>query len=216
MSDYLSILNGWAKCKGVEQATKYQLHRAYPTIKEPVEKTTKPPKEKTLKKENQAPIKEAQKKKEAPSQPSLRCQKASIHCELTLAVAFMNAHCNDPTPTHLTIGVSKQCCLLCREFIAILLYYHPHIKIHTPSCHGKITPGWRMPKETSQQVITGMRKRIDDMCDEVIARSTGRLRPDSVHQDLSSSSEEVSPSSDSTTGTLPPASPNSPSMREQS
>lgn len=220
MDEYLGVLNHWAGFKGVEKVTNDQLHKAYPTIKEPVEKTPKPVEkksatEKTLKKkENQPSTAKSQKKEEGPKS-SLQRQKASIHCESTLAVAFVNAHCNDPTSTHLTIGVSKLCCLLCREFIAILQYYHPHIKIYTPSCHGKITAGWRMPKETSQEVMAGMKKRIDDMCDEIMARSTGRLRPDFVHQDLSSSSEEVSPSSDST-GTLPPAPPNSPTMSGRS
>lgn len=190
------MLNLWAEYKSVKKVTKDLLHRAYLKIQEPVEKTLKQPEPPKNVKENKPPQTPKEKKQEL--RPALRDQKGSVHCELTLAVAFVNAYRDDPTPPHLTIGVSKVCCLLCREFISILHQFYPHIRIITPSCHGKITAGWRMPQDTPQEVIDSMMNRVDGLVHEVMAKSTNRVRLDSLQQDFSSSSssEESSPKSD--------------------
>ncbi|KAK6956329.1 hypothetical protein Daesc_001605 [Daldinia eschscholtzii] len=67
-------------------------------------------------------------------------REAKIHAEIQLLY-----YCEfyRPPNTHLprVVCSSKDACWLCNEFI--LMYE----KIHTPRCHGKLYPGWRLPAE---------------------------------------------------------------------
>ncbi|KAI0845841.1 hypothetical protein F5Y00DRAFT_272648 [Daldinia vernicosa] len=65
-------------------------------------------------------------------------QEARIHAEIQLLYYcefYMSPNAHMPR----VVCSSKDACWLCNEFI---LTYE---KIHTPKCHGKIYPGWRLP-----------------------------------------------------------------------
>lgn len=65
-------------------------------------------------------------------------QEARIHAEIQLLYYcefYMSPNAHMPR----VVCSSKDACWLCNEFI--LMYE----KIHTPRCHGKLYPGWRLP-----------------------------------------------------------------------
>jgi len=109
---------------------------------------------------------------------------ASVHCETSLALSFILLHQASPTPVALEIGTSKLSCWLCREFQGILRRVYPHIHIHSSSCHGKMTAGWTLPTQTPQQIANLMIKRVEDAMDEIIERSVGKQRCDSISHAL--------------------------------
>jgi hypothetical protein len=76
------------------------------------------------------------------AQQTLR--KAKIHAEIQL-IFYIGQAPSDLPPR--VICSSKDACFLCNMFIAM------HGKIHTPRCHGKLYPGWRLPSTTAFTVL---------------------------------------------------------------
>ena len=64
-------------------------------------------------------------------------EEGKVHAEVQLIF-----HCESTTtqPFPRIICSSKDACFLCNAFIAV------HGKCHTPRCHGKLYPGWRLPE----------------------------------------------------------------------
>lgn len=61
---------------------------------------------------------------------------AKVHAEVQLII-----HCQSQSPRQLprVVCSSKDACYLCNAFIAM------YGKVHTPRCHGRLYPGWRLP-----------------------------------------------------------------------
>ena len=97
--------------------------------------------------------------------------KASIHCECSLALAFVKSHLRSPVPTTLIIGTSKFMCWTCSEFLAAFHASYPHITIHVPSCSGKLRSGWTLPPGVPSKVVKAMRKSLQDVINEVLTKS---------------------------------------------
>lgn len=102
--------------------------------------------------------------------------KASVHCECSLALAFVKSRLNSPIPTTLIIGTSKSPCRWCRNFLVTFHDSYPHITIHFPNIPplgGKLKSGWTLPPETPSKVVSGMHKRLDEEIKQVLARTIG-------------------------------------------
>jgi len=54
------------------------------------------------------------------------------------------------------------------------------VQISTPSCHGKVMAGWTLPEGSPAGIRDAMYQRVQEMVDEVVARSTKRKRADSI------------------------------------
>lgn len=65
-------------------------------------------------------------------------REARIHAEIQL-LYYCEFYMSPNAHTPRVVCSSKDACWLCNEFI--LMYE----KIHTPRCHGKLYPGWRLP-----------------------------------------------------------------------
>lgn len=109
---------------------------------------------------------------------------SSVHCETSLALSFVQSYQASTTPVDLEIGTSKLSCWLCREFQIILRRVYPHIRIHSSSCHGKVTAGWTLPPGVTPPIAESMIKRVEDALDEIIERSVGKKRCDSISHAL--------------------------------
>jgi len=112
-----------------------------------------------------------------------------VHCECSLTQALVDTHLSSGKPANIAIGVSKLCCWLCREYIAIVQRQYPHVQIFTPSCYGKVTAGWTLPEGSPAGIRDAMYQRVQEMVDEVVARSTKRKRADSISYVLDSPSQ---------------------------
>lgn len=80
---------------------------------------------------------EAEANHEFARQTQKTIRESKIHAEIQLLY-----YCESQIPSHRMPRVvcsSKKACWLCNEFILM------HGKIHTPKCHGKVYPGWRLP-----------------------------------------------------------------------
>jgi len=115
---------------------------------------------------------------------------SSVHCECSLTQALVTTHLSSGEPATIAIGVSKLCCWLCREYIAIVQRQYPHVRIFTSSCHGKITAGWTLPEGSPVGIQNAMYRRVQEMVDDVVARSAKRVRADSISYVLVSALQE--------------------------
>ncbi|KAI1806859.1 hypothetical protein F4811DRAFT_567883 [Daldinia bambusicola] len=140
-------------------------------------------------------------------------QEARIHAEIQLLY-----YCEfyRPPNTHLprVVCSSKDACWLCNEFI--LMYE----KIHTPRCHGKIYPGWRLPAQSGHEnhdlatrYNTRLRGHISIGLKTLFGRGKKTVYPDSNESTLlslewsRSTLQIVAPSS--------PDAPEAPSMSDK-
>lgn len=70
---------------------------------------------------------------------------AKIHAEIQL---ILYCEINNITLPPRVICASKDACFLCNAFI------HTHGRFHTPRCHGRLYPGWRLPPFLESTEIT--------------------------------------------------------------
>ncbi|PUU81769.1 hypothetical protein B9Z19DRAFT_1062397 [Tuber borchii] len=131
--DFLAILNECAQDIGTTEVTMGDLSKAYRRMGE---------------------------LPEAPVAAPVAGLTASIHCECPVALAFVKSRFHSPVPTILVIGISKFLCWLCREFLATLHHFYPHITIHVPPCSGKLRSRWTLPPGAPSEVVKAMRKRL--------------------------------------------------------
>ncbi|KAF9888245.1 hypothetical protein FE257_008814 [Aspergillus nanangensis] len=78
-----------------------------------------------------------------------------IHCELQRPILFPRVVCS-----------SKDACFLCSTFISL------HKQIHTPRCHGRLYPGWRLP---SLPQVQELEKRFNKALEDSIKESLSML-----------------------------------------
>ena len=90
--------------------------------------------------------------------------KASVHCELTVAMHKMKGSGNNSSP--IEIGVSKHCCYMCGTFIR-KTNESCEQKLLVSGLQGKTQAGWRFPPETpldlQKAIMDLMRKEVDEL-----------------------------------------------------
>ncbi|KAG9255637.1 uncharacterized protein F5Z01DRAFT_635263 [Emericellopsis atlantica] len=92
--------------------------------------------------------------------------KAKIHAEVQLVYHLEVANVR-PRPR--VICSSKDACYLCNLFIAA------HGKFHTPKCHGRLYPGWKLPLwppslVDTREFITRVESQVQDSIGLMLAR----------------------------------------------
>lgn len=76
-------------------------------------------------------------------------ERAKIHAEIQLIIYcdhYMSQQFRPPR----VVSSSKDACYLCNLFIAT------HGKVHTPRCHGRLYPGWRLPVHPELEELQGV------------------------------------------------------------
>lgn len=89
---------------------------------------------------------------------------AKVHAEIQLVLYYeLNASRMPPR----VVCSSKDACFLCNEFILI------HGKMHTPRCHGRLYPGWRLPSISN---TSDLHLRFNAVLEDRIKESLQTLR----------------------------------------
>ncbi|KAF8467176.1 hypothetical protein BDZ91DRAFT_723411 [Kalaharituber pfeilii] len=110
----------------------------------------------------------------------------SVHCECSVAIHIRSllVDKNFTNTPHIKIGVSKQSCLLCHEF---LLALNANDSEHctrpvylTSGCHRKVPSTWRAPFGAPQACIRRVEERVQVGLDSVIHLARNRRRSDSA------------------------------------
>jgi len=89
--------------------------------------------------------------------------KAKIHAEVQL-VLYYELRASRLPPR--VVCSSKDACFLCNTFITM------HGKMHTPRCHGRLYPGWRLP---SMSQFSDLQLRLNESLEEQIKKSLQEL-----------------------------------------
>ncbi|GMF78496.1 unnamed protein product [Aspergillus oryzae] len=90
-------------------------------------------------------------------------REAKIHAEIQLVI-----YCELQRPTLFprVVCSSKDACFLCSTFISL------HKQIHTPRCHGRLYPGWRLP---SVPQVKELEERFNKTLENSIKESLSML-----------------------------------------
>jgi hypothetical protein len=99
---------------------------------------------------------------------------AKIHAEIQL-LFYRELHASK-LPLRVVCS-TKDACFLCNTFISM------HGKIHTPRCHGRLYPGWRLPfsprlKEIEQRFNSKLANHIRNSLTTLLARRQKTVYPD--------------------------------------
>lgn len=89
--------------------------------------------------------------------------KAKIHAEVQLVLYYELRAASLPPRV---VCSSKDACFLCNTFIVM------HGKMHTPRCHGRLYPGWRLP---SMSQFSDLQLRLNESLEEQIKKSLQEL-----------------------------------------
>ncbi|PIG79385.1 hypothetical protein AARAC_007629 [Aspergillus arachidicola] len=100
-------------------------------------------------------------------------REARIHAEIQLVI-----YCELQRPTLFprVVCSSKDACFLCSTFISL------HKQIHTPRCHGRLYPGWRLPsvpqvKELEERFNKTLENSIKESLSMLFARQRKTTYP---------------------------------------
>ncbi len=135
----------------------------------------------------------------------------SVHCECTLAVHLVAQRCQantaaaaaasgsvgaaaaPPVADGVEIGVSKQTCLWCQEYLAKLAALSS-VDVRVRRFHGKGPAGWQLPDAGPNAAARFMESRIRDEALEILTSIHRKRRSDSAPTNL----KPAAPGSDGT------------------
>lgn len=100
--------------------------------------------------------------------------RGKIHAEVQLVYYCDSQHASPPPRV---ICSSKDACLLCNEFIL------SHGKFHTPKCHGRLYPGWKLPISTvastaERALVRRLELQVQESIRVLLERQTRTIYPD--------------------------------------
>ncbi|KAF8458742.1 hypothetical protein BDZ91DRAFT_800159 [Kalaharituber pfeilii] len=122
-----------------------------------------------------------------PSYTSISVLRESIHCECSVAIhiRYLLQRRHSPNTRFVKIGVSKQSCLLCHEFLSALNSFesehHNGSVFLTSGCHRKVPSTWGAPFGAPQDCIERVEKRVKLGLDSIIHLIRNRKRSDLAH-----------------------------------
>lgn len=95
-----------------------------------------------------------------------RSQRAGkVHSEVQL-IAYYEQHHLRPPPR--VICASKKACFLCDAFIRL------HAKFYTPTCHGRLYPGWKLPRLMGMDVQFAY--GLEDMARQSVRKTSNQKK----------------------------------------
>ena len=100
----------------------------------------------------------------------------SCHCELTLALRAIES---EYTITPIKIGVSKDICWLCEQYLEFLSH-NQKVRLLVSQYQGKIHAGWRIPKNTPESVEKKVHLLVHDEVTEIRESIVNRRKSDSL------------------------------------
>jgi hypothetical protein len=105
---------------------------------------------------------------------------AKIHAEIQL-LFYCELKASQLPPR--VVCSTKDACFLCNAFILM------HGKIHTPRCHGRLYPGWRLPfsprlKEVEQRFNGELANHIRNSLTTLLSRQQKTVYPDPIESTL--------------------------------